>query len=62
MKINHMAWHYFLQKGAPLPDCGVYYVSQRRATAGHDDKQAVQDDPERYAICIVDLELMEKTR
>ena len=51
----HALWHISLQKGAPLPDCGIYYTALGRAVASQEEQRAILSNPAGYAICIVRL-------
>ena len=51
----HAIWHISLQKGAPLPDCGIYYTALGRAVASTEEQRAVLANPAGYALCTVTL-------
>jgi len=51
----HALWHISLQKGAPLPDCGIYYTALGRAVASQEEQRAILANPAGYAICVVRL-------
>lgn len=51
----HALWHISLQKGAPLPDCGIYYAALGRAVASQEEQRAILSNPAGYAICVVRL-------
>lgn len=51
----HALWHISLQKGAPLPDCGIYYAALGRAVASQEEQRAILSNPAGYALCIVRL-------
>ena len=51
----HALWHISLQKGAPLPDCGIYYAALGRAVASQEEQRAILANPARYALCVVRL-------
>lgn len=51
----HAIWHISLQKGAPLPDCGIYYTALGRAVASAEEQRAVLANPAGYALCTVTL-------
>ena len=45
----------FLQKGTPVPDCGIYYAALHRASATEEEKCEVLDHVGKYAACMVVL-------
>lgn len=51
----HALWHISLQKGAPLPDCGIYYTALGRAVASQAEQRAILSNPAGYALCVVRL-------
>ena len=51
----HALWHISLQKGAPLPDCGIYYAALGRAVASQEEQRAILANPAGYALCVVRL-------
>ena len=51
----HAIWHISLQKGAPLPDCGIYYEGLGRAVASMEEQRAILANPAGYALCTVTL-------
>lgn len=51
----HALWHIAMNKGAPLPDCGVYYMELGRATASVEEQSKVIASPAAYALCMVTL-------
>lgn len=51
----HAVWYIALQKGAPLPDCGIYYAALGRATASMEEQRMVLANPAGYALCMVRL-------
>ena len=51
----HAIWHISLHKGAPLPDCGIYYEGLGRAVASMEEQRAVLANPAGYALCTVNL-------
>lgn len=51
----HALWHISLQKGAPLPDCGIYYTALGRAVASQEEQRAILSNPAGYALCVVRL-------
>ena len=51
----HALWHISLQKGAPLPDCGIYYAALGRAVASQAEQRAILSNPAGYALCVVRL-------
>ena len=51
----HALWHISLQKGAPLPDCGIYYAALGRAVASQEEQRAILENPAGYALCVVRL-------
>ena len=46
-------------EGAFLPDCGLYYLEQKRAVLSLEQEKAVSVHPGDYALCAVTLEMME---
>lgn len=44
----HALWHISLQKGAPLPDCGIYYAALGRAVASQEEQRAILSNPAGY--------------
>lgn len=53
--LAHTIWHISMQKGAPLPDCGIYYAHLGRASASVDEQRAILANPSGYALCVVTL-------
>ncbi len=51
----HTIWHISMQKGAPLPDCGIYYAHLGRASASEKEQRAILANPAGYALCVVTL-------
>lgn len=51
----HAIWHISLQRGAPLPDCGIYFTALGRAVASTEEQRAVLANPAGYALCTVTL-------
>ena len=51
----HAIWHISLQKGAPLPDCGIYYEELGRAVASVEEQRTILANPAGYALCTVTL-------
>ena len=47
----HAIWHISMHKGAPLPDCGIYYTALGRAVASAEEQRAVLANPAGYALC-----------
>ena len=58
-QMSHAIWHLSLHRGAPLPDCGIYYTSLGRALATDEEERAVLGNPSGYALCVVTLEAVE---
>lgn len=57
----HSIWHLAVMEGAFLPDCGLYYLEQKRAVLSPEQEKAVSACPGDYALCAVTLELEEDT-
>lgn len=55
----HSIWHLGMAAGVLLPDCGIYYVEQKRAIAGPELTNAISARPADYAVCVVTLEIEE---
>ncbi len=55
----HSIWHLAVMEGAFLPDCGLYYLEQKRAVLSLEQEKAVSVHPGDYALCAVTLEMME---
>ena len=55
----HSIWHLAVMEGAFLPDCGLYYLEQKRAILSWEQEKAVSAHPGDYALCAVTLELEE---
>ena len=55
----HSIWHLAVMEGAFLPDCGLYYLEQKRAILSWEQEKAVSTRPGDYALCAVTLELEE---
>ena len=55
----HSLWHLAMAEGGPLPDCGLYYLEQKRAVLSPEQEKAVSACPGDYALCAVTLELEE---
>ena len=36
--LAHGAWHILVQRGIPVPDCGIYYAALHRASATEEEK------------------------
>ena len=51
----HALWHISLNKGAALPDCGIYYTALGRAVASEEEQRKILANPAGYAICTVSL-------
>ncbi|WP_419035329.1 hypothetical protein [Dysosmobacter sp.] len=52
----HSLWHLEVSQGELLPDCGVYYVAQKRALIHPKEVEQIVAHPERHALCMVNLE------
>ena len=55
----HSLWHLAMAEGGLLPDCGLYYLEQKRAVLSPEQEKAVSACPGDYALCAVTLELEE---
>ena len=55
----HSIWHLAVMEGAFLPDCGLYYLEQKRAVLSPEQERAISAHPGDYALCAVTLELEE---
>lgn len=53
--LAHGVWHILMQKGTPVPDCGIYYAALHRASATEEEKCEVLDHVGKYAVCMVTL-------
>ena len=53
--LAHGVWHILMQKGAPVPDCGIYYAALHRASATEEERREVIDHADEYAACMVVL-------
>lgn len=53
--LAHGVWHILMQKGTPVPDCGIYYAALHRASATEEEKCEVLDHVGKYAACMVVL-------
>ena len=53
--LAHGVWHILMQKGTPVPDCGIYYAALHRASATEEERREVIDHADEYAACIVTL-------
>ena len=53
----HSLWLLGIAGGKLLPDCGIYYIQQRRAVAGPDMAKAIAGNLAGYAVCTVRLEV-----
>ena len=42
-------------RGAPVPDCGIYYAALHRASATEEERREVIDHADKYAACKVVL-------
>ena len=56
----HSAWHLAVMEGAFLPDCGLYFLEQKRTVIPPEQEKAVSAHPSDYALCAVTLEAMEE--
>lgn len=57
---GHMLWHTAVTLGTLMPDCGVYYLEQKKAIPGSEQEKAVSGHPADYAMCVVTLEAKEE--
>lgn len=55
---SHTIWNLAVSEGEPLPDCGLYYLEQKRAIISSEQEKAVSSHPGDYALCAVTLEDM----
>ena len=55
----HSLWHLAMAEGGLLPDCGLYYMEQKRAVLSPEQERAVSARPGDYALCAVTLEMEE---
>ena len=53
----HSLWLMGIAAGKLMPDCGVYYMQQRRAVAGPDIAKAISNNLAGFAVCTVQLEV-----
>jgi hypothetical protein len=53
----HSIWHLAVMEGAFLPDCGLYYLDQKRSVLNPELEKTVAAQPGDYALCAVTLEL-----
>lgn len=53
----HSAWHLAMMEGMFLPDCGLYYLEQRRSVIDPELEKTVAARPGDYALCAVTLEM-----
>lgn len=53
--LAHGAWHILVQRGIPVPDCGIYYAALHRASATEEEKCEVLNHVGQYAACMVTL-------
>ena len=53
--LAHGAWHILVQRGIPVPDCGIYYAALHRASATEEEKCEVLNHGGQYAACMVTL-------
>ena len=53
--LAHGVWHILMQKGIPVPDCGIYYAALHRAFATEEERREVLDHDGKYAACMVTL-------
>lgn len=53
--LAHGVWHILMQRGVPVPDCGIYYAALHRASASEEEKREVMDHAGKYAVCMVTL-------
>lgn len=53
--LAHGVWHILMQKGTPVPDCGIYYAALHRASATEEERREVIDHADEYAACMVVL-------
>lgn len=43
LDVAHGGLHILMQKGAPVPDCGIYYAALHRASATEEERREVID-------------------
>lgn len=55
---SHTIWNLAVSEGTILPDCGLYYLEQKRAVVSPEQEKAVSSHPGDYALCAVTLEDM----
>lgn len=53
----HSLWHLAMMEGMFLPDCGLYYLEQRRSVINPELEKTVTAHPGDYALCAVTLEM-----
>ncbi|MEI3521088.1 MAG: hypothetical protein V8Q40_08530 [Anaerosacchariphilus sp.] len=53
--LAHGVWHILMQKGIPVPHCGIYYAALHRAFATKEERREVLDHDGKYAACMVTL-------
>lgn len=53
--LAHGVWHILMQRGVPVPDCGIYYAALHRASASEEEMREVMDHAGKYAVCMVTL-------
>ena len=54
-RLAHGVWHILMQRGVPVPDCGIYYAALHRASASEEEMREVMDHAGKYAVCMVTL-------
>ena len=54
----HALWHTSIMSGELMPDCGIYYLEQKKAMPSPEQEKAVSTRPADYALCAVTLEAM----
>lgn len=51
----HMLWHLAMMGGELLPDCGLYFMEEKKPFADNALEEKVLSRLDRYALCIVKL-------
>ena len=55
---GHALWHTAMMEGVLLPDCGIYYMEQKKVMLSSEEERNVVGHPADYALCMVTLEAM----
>lgn len=53
----HSLWHLAMVEGGLMPDCGLYYLEQKRSMVDPELEKAVSAHPGDYVLCAVTLEM-----